>query len=88
MARWRVARVVMLESSLLSAAGIVLGAACGVALSLILIYVVNRQSFGWTIEFQPPIATLMIATILLYTVSLLAGLLPAREASRMNLRYR
>ena len=30
------------------------GALLGFALSLLLIYVVNKQSFGWTIQFHPP----------------------------------
>jgi len=36
------------EALLLTAAGEALGLACGVALSWLLVYVINYQSFGWT----------------------------------------
>jgi len=54
------------------------------ALSLLLIYVVNKQSFGWTIQFHPPGGLLASAVLLVWMVTVLAGLYPARVASRMN----
>ncbi|HWS72203.1 MAG TPA: FtsX-like permease family protein, partial [Thermoanaerobaculia bacterium] len=47
--------MIVLESSLLGLASIVVGLAMGYALSWILIYVINKQSFGWTIEFHTPV---------------------------------
>ena len=58
--------------------------ALGFALSLLLIFVVNKQSFGWTIQFHPPGALLAAALALVWCVTVLAGLYPARVAARLN----
>jgi putative ABC transport system permease protein len=54
------------------------------AISLLLVFVVNKQSFGWTIQFHPPLALLSGALLLVWCVTVLAGLYPARVASRLN----
>jgi putative ABC transport system permease protein len=45
---------------------------------------VNRQSFGWTIQFHLPGVLLAGAVMLVWVVTVLAGLYPARVASRMS----
>ena len=60
-------------------------------LSLLLIYVVNKQSFGWTIQFHPPLTLLAGALLLVWVVTVLAGSLPgagrgATEADRSGSR--
>ena len=37
------------------------GLALGIVLSLVLIFVINKQSFGWTIQFHWPVAVLLSA---------------------------
>lgn len=77
--------MLVLESSLLGAASTVAGLVMGYALSWILIFVINKQSFGWTIEFHTP-ATLIAASLAVTFVSAsLAGLIPARLAGRIDL---
>lgn len=61
-----------------------LGAILGAALAAILIYVINVQSFGWTIQLHPPWAYLAGALALLFAATLAAGWPPARWAARMN----
>jgi putative ABC transport system permease protein len=61
----------------------VLGALSGVALSLILIYVINKQSFGWTIQFTFPVRLIADYAALTLAASLAAGCLPAWRASRL-----
>ncbi len=61
-----------------------LGLALGMALSAVLIYVVNKQSFGWTIQFHPPVLLLGGALLLVWAVTVLAGVYPARFASRLQ----
>jgi putative ABC transport system permease protein len=56
----------------------------GFVLSLILIYVINKQSFGWTIRFHWPVALLLGALTMVYVATVLAGLYPARVAVRLN----
>ncbi len=61
---------------------LLMGAVGGLILACILIYVVNRAYFGWTIQFHWPLPELaqQSATILLAAV--LASLFPALRASR------
>ena len=44
----------------------------------------QSQSFGWTIQFHPPAGCSAAALLLVWMVTVLAGLYPARVASRMN----
>ena len=45
-------------------------------------YVINRQSFGWTIQFHWPGAFLLQSFALILGTALLSGWIPARWASR------
>jgi putative ABC transport system permease protein len=56
----------------------------GFALSLILVFVINKQSFGWTIRFHWPVEILLGALSLVYVAAVLAGLYPANVAIRLN----
>jgi len=76
--------MILTEAAFLGLLAAVLGLALGMALSLLLIYVVNRQSFGWTIQFHLPGGLLAGAVMLVWVVTVLAGLYPARVASRMS----
>jgi putative ABC transport system permease protein len=49
-ARKQILGMVLAESGLASVLSFVLGAACGSVLSLLLILVINKQAFGWTIH--------------------------------------
>jgi len=61
-----------------------IGLLLGTLLSLILIFVINKQSFGWTIQFHWPVALLLLALTGIYIATVLAGLYPARTAMRLN----
>ena len=63
---------------MLGVVGQIFGVLAGFALALILIYVINVQSFGWTIQFHVPVAFLLQASALLLVVTTLAGAYPAR----------
>jgi putative ABC transport system permease protein len=76
--------VILTEAGFLGLLAAILGLALGLALSLLLIYVVNRQSFGWTIQFHLPAGLLAAAVMLVWVVTVLAGIYPARVAARMN----
>ena len=52
----QVRRMILAEAGLLGLLAGLLGLALGMAFSLVLIYVINKQSFGWTIQFHPPLA--------------------------------
>ncbi len=76
--------MILSEAALLGLLASAAGVALGFALSLLLIFVVNKQSFGWTIQFHPPNLLLGGALALVWGVTVLAGLYPARVAARMN----
>ncbi len=76
--------MILTEAAFLGLFAAMLGLALGFALSLLLIFVVNKQSFGWTIQFHPPWTLLGAALLLIWCVTVLAGLYPARVAARLN----
>jgi len=80
----QVRRMILLEAGFLGVAANVLGLALGFVLSLVLIYVINKQSFGWTIQFHPPFALLAGASLLVLVTTVVAGIFPARAAARLN----
>ena len=80
----QVRRMILTEAAFLGALALLLGLVLGLAVSLLLVFVVNKQSFGWTIQFHPPLVLLTAALFLVWCVTVLAGLLPARAASRLN----
>ncbi|MDZ4675288.1 MAG: FtsX-like permease family protein [Gemmatimonadota bacterium] len=66
----------------IAALGLVLGLAGGVVLAAILIYVINRDYFGWTIQVHWPLATLAQQAALILGAAVVASLYPALRASR------
>jgi putative ABC transport system permease protein len=77
--------MLVIESSLLGLASTIVGLVMGYALSWILIYVINKQSFGWTIEFHTPFRLIAGSLAVTFVASMLAGLLPSRLANRIHL---
>ena len=80
----RLRRMILFEAGLLGLLANLAGLVLGVLLSLLLIYVINEQSFGWTIQFHWPVAVLLGALSVVYAATVAAGLYPARVAMRMN----
>jgi putative ABC transport system permease protein len=80
----QVRKQILVEAGLLGLLSNFVGLALGFALSLVLIYVINRQSFGWTIRFHWPVTILLGAISLVYAATVLAGLYPAQVAVRLN----
>jgi putative ABC transport system permease protein len=80
----QVRKLILVEAGLLGLLANLAGLALGFALSLILIYVINKQSFGWTIRFHWPVEILLGALTVVYVATVLAGLYPAQVAVRLN----
>jgi putative ABC transport system permease protein len=80
----QIRRMILFESGFLGLLANLVGLGLGALLSLILIYVVNKQSFGWTIQFHWPIGLLFSALTLVYLASVAAGVYPAHMAVRLN----
>jgi putative ABC transport system permease protein len=78
----QVERLVLWEAIYLGLIGAVLGVVGGLALAWILIAVINKQSFGWTVRMTVPMSVLLQAVALSVSAAWIAGYLPARWAAR------
>jgi putative ABC transport system permease protein len=80
-----VTALILWEAGYLGLLGTAMGLVGGCALALILIRVINRQSFGWTIQISWPFGLMAEVAALAMVASLLAGFWPARWAARQPL---
>jgi putative ABC transport system permease protein len=80
----QVRKQILVEAGLLGLVANFAGLALGFALSLVLVYIINKQSFGWTIRFHWPVAILFGAISVVYIATVLAGLYPAQVAVGLN----
>jgi putative ABC transport system permease protein len=85
--RRQVRKMVIIEAALIGAVSQGIGLIMGFALSLVLIYVINVQSFGWTIQFHLPTAFLIQSTIVVIVATAVAGIYPARRAAQLVLSH-
>lgn len=81
----QVERLVLWEAAYLGLIGAALGVVGGLLLALLLIRVINKQSFGWTIQMTIPGGVILQAVGLALTAALVAGYWPARWAARQPL---
>ncbi len=77
-------RVIVFEALVLGASSQLIGIAVGIVLALVLIFVINVQSFGWTIQLHFPLAFLAQSTILVIGAAGLFGLYPAIQAASLD----
>jgi putative ABC transport system permease protein len=77
-------RMTLTEAFLTGLLGLTLGCLLGFGLALILIFVINRQAFGWTIQFDPPWLSVILALAGVLVATLLSGLYPARLVTRTD----
>jgi putative ABC transport system permease protein len=80
----QIRKLILVEAGLIGILANVLGLVLGYVLSLVLVYVINKQSFGWTIQFHWPVEVLLASLSLVYVATVLAGLFPARLAVRLD----
>ncbi len=69
--------LVALETGLMGAVAGLLAVPTGLALSIILIYIINQRSFGWTLQMQVEPAPFIQALTVAIIAALLAGVYPA-----------
>jgi putative ABC transport system permease protein len=82
--RRQVRKMVMIEAALLGGVSQSIGIVVGLLLSLVLIYVINVQSFGWTIQFHLPVLFLLQSSLLILVATTLSGIYPAKRAAEMH----
>jgi len=77
-------QLVTSETGLMGLAAGLLSLPIGLVLAAIMIYVINRRSFGWTLVMELPPGVLLEALGLALAAALLAGLYPAWKMSRVS----
>jgi putative ABC transport system permease protein len=80
----QIRKMILVEAGLLGLLANLAGFVLGYFLSLILVFVINKQSFGWTIRFHWPVAVLLGALTVVYAATVVSGLYPAQVAVRLN----
>ena len=80
-----VRRMVYVEAAYIGLLGGASGVAVGFALALLLIFVINRQSFGWLIDLHVPAGFLVEAVALVVVAALAASIVPARIAANVGI---
>jgi len=83
MTRREVGAMLAAEGGLLALAGAAAGLVLGTAISLVLVRVINPQSFGWSMDLHPPYALLATLTVALLALAMLTAWLSGREAMGM-----
>lgn len=76
--------LVTLQTGVMGAIAGVLALPLGAALAALLVHVINKRSFGWTLAYQLPPSALAQALALALVSALLAGLYPAWKMSRSS----
>ena len=79
-----VRKLVTLQTALMGLFAGLFSIPLGIALALILVFVINRRSFGWSLELTLPFGVLAEAMLLSLLAALLAGIWPAWKMSRAN----
>jgi len=73
----------LLETGLIGVTAGLMSWPAGLTLALLLIYVINRRSFGWTIQPAIEFGPFLVALALAVGAALLAGLYPALRLRRL-----
>ncbi len=82
--RRQIGWMLALEGALAAGVGVVAGLLAGGAIGLVLIEVVNRQSFHWSMDLHVPWGSLALFAVSLVALAALAAVLAGRQAMRQD----
>ena len=82
--RCRIGALLALEAALTAAVGVGVGLVAGGAIALILIEVINPQSFHWSMDMQLPFGLLLVFGSAMILLAALAARLAGRQAMRQD----
>ncbi len=85
-AGFQVRRMILLEGGLIGCFSEITGVSLGLALSFILIFVINRESFGWTLQLALPPEIFALSFVLVLCTAWIAAIVPAGFAARKLVR--
>jgi ABC-type antimicrobial peptide transport system permease subunit len=74
----------ILSGGVIGFAGIVLGGIMGPVISMVIIHVINKISFGWEVSLHIPLLYLSILTVILFLTTLSAGFIPSKVARKLD----
>jgi putative ABC transport system permease protein len=78
--RREIGRMLAFEGAALGTIGVIAGLVVGAVVSLILIYVVNRQSFHWTMDVHVPWTLLAVLSLVLVAAAAATSAFSGRQA--------
>jgi putative ABC transport system permease protein len=81
----QIRRLLLTETAMLGILGAAVGIVSGICLSMVLTGVINRAFFGWTIHLAFPWRTLALTPLWILAAAIIAGIIPAWRAGRMEL---
>ena len=82
--RTQIGGMLAAEGGFLALLGVAAGLVLGALISLVLVYVVNRQSFNWSMDLHPPYALLAGLSLALILLAALTAYFSGREATGMG----
>jgi putative ABC transport system permease protein len=77
-------QLILTETSLMGAVAGLVAVPVGTAMALALIYVINRISFGWTLQFAMQPEIYLQAGLTAIVAAVLAGIYPAWRIARVS----
>ena len=77
-------KLLFFQTGLMGIIAGVLALPLGIAMSQILVSVINVRSFGWLMTYKIPCTVLAESLLLAFVAALLAGLYPAHKLSRLS----
>jgi putative ABC transport system permease protein len=84
MRRRQVIGILASEGFLMSVFGVLYGLTLGVVLSLVLVYVINRQSFNWSIDLAIPVWQLAVLSVTLIAAAAITAVWSGRAATSQD----
>lgn len=86
MSRLQLARLILTETGLMGAVSGLLALPVGLAMALMLVYVINLRSFGWTLQLRLDPMDFVLAFVVAVAAALLAGIYPAIRFAQTDIR--
>jgi putative ABC transport system permease protein len=82
--RWQIGAMLALEGALVALLGVLAGLALGSVIAMVLVHVVNPQSFHWTMSLQMPWALLGGLVAAVVSAAACTALVSARAAMSVD----
>ncbi|MGB1287021.1 MAG: FtsX-like permease family protein, partial [Aggregatilineales bacterium] len=77
MSRRQLRDFTLIQTGLMGTVAGIMALPIGILLAMVLIYVINVRSFGWTMQFLIPPGELLTAFAVAFFAAMLAGIYPA-----------